>query len=363
MIMTRRNFLKMSAAVGVASALPRAFAAKPDEMRAVLLHLGHNMWCDWFPKEQMARMRELYPKWRTELTPVPDDELRTVDALWRETTDHAAKRGLNAVVIDIGEGVVFPSHPEIAIRGSWSPDKLKDELERLRKLGLEPIPKLNFSTRHNGWMGEYRRMVSSTPYYRFCEDVIGDVAEIFGTPRYFHVGCDEEGPGMAYSPRCLYASLRKGELWWHDFLHVVRTSEKCGMRPWAWNDYGWDHPEEYLKRCPKSVLQCSWYYDEENAGFDPAANKTSDRKRLQAFWDLEKAGFDQTPCGTNWAAPKRAEAGVGADDVMGKLVRLGRKVIAPERLKGFVMASWKPCDTQVHVATLKRGIDLLAEAV
>ena len=59
--MTRRDFVKLSAAAGAAAALPRAFAAKPKEMRAVLLHLGHNMWCDWFPKEQMPRMRELYP--------------------------------------------------------------------------------------------------------------------------------------------------------------------------------------------------------------------------------------------------------------------------------------------------------------
>ena len=41
--MTRRDFVKLSAAAGAAAALPRAFAAKPEEMRAVLLHLGHNM--------------------------------------------------------------------------------------------------------------------------------------------------------------------------------------------------------------------------------------------------------------------------------------------------------------------------------
>ena len=85
--------------------------------------------------------------------------------------------------------------------------------------------------------------------------------------------------------------------------------------------------------------------------------------RLSEFWDLEKAGFDQTPCGTNWVGWKRREEGVGADDVIGKLVKMGREVIAPERLKGFMMAPWASCDTAEHVAFIRRGVDLFAEAL
>ena len=51
----RRDFLKLSAAGGVAAAADFAGAAalkplerwaKADEIKAVLLHLGHNMWCE-----------------------------------------------------------------------------------------------------------------------------------------------------------------------------------------------------------------------------------------------------------------------------------------------------------------------------
>ncbi len=196
-----------------------------------------------------------------------------------------------------------------------------------------------------------------------CEEGIRDVAEIFDTPRLFHIGYDEETAGhQAGSDRCLYVQVRKGEFWWHDFLHIVRTVEANGMRPWCWSDFGWDN-REYFTRCPKSVLQCTWYYDESHGGFDPATNTTSDHKRLAEFWDLEKAGFDQTPCGTNWVGWKRREEGVGADDVIGKLVKMGREVIAPERLKGFMMAPWASCDTPEHVAFIRRGVDLFAEAL
>ena len=63
--------------------------------------------------------------------------------------------------VDVGEGLVYPSHPELVIEGSWSPDKLRAEVRRLRAMGVEAVPKLNFSTSHNGWLKQYRRMVST----------------------------------------------------------------------------------------------------------------------------------------------------------------------------------------------------------
>ena len=357
--MNRRTFISLA---GAAALAPAARAAtKQDEIRSVLLHLGHNMWCDWIPPDIDAAA--LAKQFEGGQSPMPDTVLRCKDALWRETTDYIASKGMNMVVVDLGEGLVYPSHPELAIEGSWSPDKLRAEIKRLNALGLEVIPKLNFSTTHNGWLKHYRRLLSTETYYKVCEDVIRDVAEIFGTPRLFHIGYDEEtARHQGGSKRCLYVQVRKGEFWWHDFFHIVRTVEKNGMRPWCWSDFGWDN-REYFTRCPKSVLQCTWYYDESYGGFDPKTNKTSDHKRLLEFWDLEKAGFDQTPCGTNWVGWKRRQEGVDADDVIGKLVKMGREVIAPERLKGFMMAPWASCDTPENVAFIRRGVNLFAAAL
>ena len=95
------------------------------------------------------------------------------------------------VLIDLAEGLVYPSHPELAVKGSWSVERMRKELDRLRGMGLEPIPKLNFSTTHDLWLGEYHRMVSTKKYYEVCADLIRDVGEIFGTPRMIHIGFDE----------------------------------------------------------------------------------------------------------------------------------------------------------------------------
>jgi hypothetical protein len=353
--MKRREFIALGAMAAAGMGLTPAFAARPDEIRAVLLHLGFNMWCDWFPA---GTDLSKHPK------AVPDKVLRNRDDLWRKATDHAAAKGMNMIVIDLGEGVVYPSHPELAIEGSWSVEKLRAELARLRGLGLEPVPKLNFATSHNGWLKEYRRMVSSSVYHKVCEDLIRDVVEIFDRPRFFHLGCDEETAGFQeWSGETPYICVRKGEVWWYDFLHLVRTVESHGVRAWAWSDYGWHHPE-FMTRCPKSVLLSNWYYDEYLGGFELSSYAAKEhRERLKNFYDLEKAGFDQVPAGTNWVSDFRRSKNAGADDVIGKLVRLCRRDIPAPRLKGFMMASWESCDNEANLKKNLKAIDLFADAL
>ena len=239
---------------------------------------------------------------------------------------------------------------------------MQEEIRRLKDLGIEAIPKLNFSTTHNGWLKHYRRMVSTKEYYRVCEDVIRDTGEIFGTPRFFHIGYDEETASHQDGGYLRFICVRRNELWKHDFLHIVGTVEKNGMRPWAWSDYGWDH-QDFYEWTPKSVLMSNWYYDECYGGFELAENKTADHKRLKGFYDLEKAGFEQVPCGTNWSGWKRREVKVGADDVIGKLVRTCRRDLGAATLKGFMMAPWASCDTEDNLAYVNHGIDLFAEAL
>ena len=326
---------------------------KEGNIRSLYLGLGQNMWCDWYPDGFDT----------SKITAgLPDKKLRCRDDIWRQATDYAAAKGVNQIVVDIGEGIVFPRRPELAIEGSWSAEKAAEEVTRLHGLGLEVIPKLNFSTTHSGWMKHYRRMVGTPEYYRVCEDVLRDVHEIFGAPRYIHIGCDEEDGDwhVMKSKTRQYVVVRRGEVWKHDFLHLVRTVEDLGARAWAWSDYGWEDPS-FMTWCPKSVLLSNWYYDESYGGFDLAANKTSDHRRLKQFWQLEEAGFDQVPCGTNWAGWKRRQLGVGADDVIGKLVRLCREVVSPGHLKGFLMAPWVGgCATEKGLDKIRQAVDLFA---
>ncbi|MBR4756670.1 MAG: Tat pathway signal protein [Bacteroidales bacterium] len=335
----------------------QSFQAPIGDIRALYIQIGNNMWCDWPTQTMGSDLQEavsLLPERKR-----PDLYLTTVDSLWRKVTDHAAQYGINMLVVDLGEGLQYPSHPELAIEGSWSVEKMRSEIKRLNDLGIEVIPKLNFSNTHNGWMKDYRHMVSSVPYYQMCSDVISDVMDIFGHPRFFHIGYDEETEG--HQRGFSYRVQRVGESWWRDFLFIVGEVEKHGARPWVWSDYGWNHPD-YFERCPKSVIQQNWYYDEQYGGFDPETNKTSDYDRLVTYWKLEEAGFDQVPCGTNWVGSKRRELGVGADDVIGKLIPTCRKAISKEHLYGFMMAPWSPCSPE-GTETQLRGIDLFMEAL
>lgn len=338
---------------------PQTVTAPTGDIRAVLLHLGRNMWCD-YPTEHMGA---LSPESIETLTMKPRLSIAWSDERWRQVVDYAAAAGLNMIVIDLGEGLQYPSHPELAVEGTWSVEKMRAEIKYMNERGIEAIPKLNFSTSHNGWMGDYSHMVSSKPYYRMCEDVIRDVVEIFGGPRFFHIGLDEERAAFQEDQTSQYICARKGEYWWRDFLHIVAEVEKHGARAWMWSDYGW-HNEEFYERCPKSVIQQNWFYDEAYGGFDAETNTTSDAVIVKAYHKLEAAGFDQVPCGSNWAGWKRRQLGIGADDVMGKLVQFGRANIASERLMGFMMATWETSvDKDESLQKILNGIDQLAAAM
>lgn len=336
----------------------QSFTAPDGDIRAFLIHLGENMWCDWPSSRLGATLEEAIANLPEAKR--PEIKLRCDYDVWKKVTDHAAAKGLNVLVVDVGEGLVLPSHPELAVEGSWTVEFMREEISRLNALGLEVIPKLNFSTTHNGWLKDYRHMVSSEPYYKACEEILADVHEIFGKPRFFHIGFDEEDTW--HTEKFTYQIRRIDESWWCDFLHIVHTVENLGARPWVWSDYGWDHPE-YFERCPKSVIQQDWYYDESYGGFDPETNTTSDHKRLIEMWDLDKAGFDQIPCGTNWTGWKRKQENVGADDVIGKLVLTGRKAISKQHLKGFMMAPWSRPTCAEKLDTMLSAIDLMADAI
>ena len=289
-----------------------------------LLHMGTNMWSD-IPLTRHSK----YQGEDLDLL-CQADHLRFDETVWRTVTGRMRKAGLNMVVIDLGEALQYESHPELAVEGSWTVERFRGELARLRALGLEPIPKLNFSTAHDIWLKEYSRQVSTSAYYAVCTDLIREVCAIFDTPRFFHLGYDEETPG--HQANQSYMVVRQGELWWHDFLLLARTVEAQGVRPWIWSDYQWNHPEEFLNRMPKTVLQSNWYYGDVFGEDAPggAAVWPQVRKYVQTYLDLDRAGFDQVPTGSNWS-----------NDVnFGGTVDFCRGNLSPERLKGFLMAPW-----------------------
>ena len=345
--MTRKGFL---AGMGALAAVP-AFAKRPEEIRAVLLHMGMNMWGEWRAPGEPKVEGKRYTR----------DEIHFSEDIWNRTVDHAKKRSFNMVVMDLGEFLVYPSHPELAVKGSWSPGRMRAEVERLKAMGLEPIPKMNFSATHHQWLKEYSRMLSTQTYYSVCADIIRDVAEIFGYPRFMHLGFDEETPNNQKGR--LVVCARQNEMWWHDLIWFVKEVEKRGARAWIFSDYGWHH-EGFVDKCPKSVLQSNWYYNEDAQGYDISKMKDWFKPKLRLFADLDKAGFDQVPCPSNWLSPKLKESGRKENsDCADEVVKYCRANIAPERLKGFMMASWADCKGDWAFRFNCAGMDQLAAAM
>jgi len=285
-----------------------------EPIKAVLLHLGFNMWCD----REAGDLSLPYA--------VARPYMRFDTSLWNDLVKRIAEAGLNMVVIDLGEGVKYESHPELAVRGSWTTKRLSRELAKLRALGVEPIPKLNFSAGHDHWLGPYARMVSTDTYYGVCNDLIAEVIDLFEMPRLFHLGMDEES--FEVQRLCEHVVVRQYDLWWKDLRFLVEQVEKGGVRAWVWCDHWvrsgrlWEHPKGSFEKMPKSVVQSHWYY----------GDSFRRKEDVQTYLDLEKRKYDQVPTGSN----------ISSDVNLERTVRFCSRQISPERLLGFMHAPWKP---------------------
>lgn len=280
-----------------------------EKMWAYMLMLGNNMWGDPGSSRTYAPYEE---------------ELSTDDAVWKQVIDFLPSQGINTVLIDVGDGVQYETHPEVSIKGAWSKDKTKKQLDYMRSLGLTPIPKLNFSAGHDAWLKEYSRMLSTPQYYKVCEDLIREVAELFDYPKYFHLGMDEENAGNQKD--FSYCCIRQKDLWWHDAYFLFDTCEIVGARPWVWADFCWHDRDAYLEKMPKSVLQSNWAYHPVKKNADGTYRDVE----YQTYCILEEAGFDQVPTSSTWGCWHNSL----------ETMKLSREHIAPERLVGHMTASW-----------------------
>lgn len=163
-------------------------------------------------------------------------------------------------MLDLCDGIEYGSHPEIAKKGAWTRKNVRDEVKRLKEMGISIIPKLNFSTTHDKWLGEYSRMVSTKVYYNVCRDLINEVYELFDCPKYIHLGMDEED--AKHNAAAEHVVFRQGELYWHDLRFLMDCVEDNGATPWIWSCALFDHPDEYKKHISADeAILSPWYYN------------------------------------------------------------------------------------------------------
>ena len=293
---------------------------------AYLIHLSTNMWGD--PDSyKRNRVAPYYP------------ELPTDDEVWKQVVDFLPSQGINTLLIDVGDGIEYESHPEIAVKGAWSKDKLNAELDRIRSLGITPIPKLNFSCCHDIWLGEYERMISTPKYYEVVRDLITEVAELFGNPAFFHLGMDEET--YDHQKNLKYKVIRDYELWWHDLFYMYDICVKNGCRPWIWGDTIWRKKEEFIANMPRTALISNWFY----GNFSYRPDGSSDEIRIQSYKILADNGFDQVPTGSTWSNWHNNM----------RTMEYFRDCLPAEHLLGFMTAPW-------YMTTDKARYDLLNDA-
>ncbi len=218
------------------------------------------------------------------------DKLNFDDSFWDYILKKSSECGINTILLEVGDGVKFETHPEISLPDAWSHARVRKEVKKCREFGIALIPKLNFSSAHNFWMKEWRNMTSSKPYYDFCRDIIQEIYEMFERPEYIHIGYDEEVPLCCFKPEIEYQIMRKGKLLMDDFKFLIDEVNKTGAKPWAWYDPLWDHAEDYFKymNLDEEVVLSPWYYmGLKKEHFQPLSKYNSDGTENELY----KQGF------------------------------------------------------------------------
>lgn len=341
----RRNFIKQLSAAAVAGMVPNTISSQitatkkintstsptSEKIWACLMHLSFNF----------AGGIKSWGGLRA--------EFETDQSVWDNAIKSMVNNGINMVVINLDDSILWRSHPEISLKNSWTPERLREELEKIRKQGIEPIPMLNFAATHDAWLGKYAKMVSTPQYYKVCKDLIAEAIELFDNPRFIHFGMDEED--YNHQKHFDYIVIRQNELWWSDLYFYISEAMKKNVRPWVWSDYVWHHPEQFFKMMPKSVIQSNWYYGE---AFD--TNQTY----VKAYLDLEAEGYDQIPTGSYHAVPSQDFKALNPKNI-GNTVEFCSKHISDSRLMGFMQTFWMPTTIRFEPTILK-AIDLIGEA-
>ena len=175
--------------------------------------------------------------------------------------------GCRMAVVDVQDFAKYPSHPEIATRNSLPPGKVAAAVSEMKAAGVEVVPLLDFASSNDAWLGEYDRMVCSKKYDAVVHDLIRDAYDIFGRPKYVHIGFERDGRNPR-KPEDGLVIIRQGDLWMRHLVKVTGWVKETGARAWAWFDYPWGL-DDFIADCPKDVIYTNFRPLSETKVSDP----------------------------------------------------------------------------------------------
>ena len=302
----RRQFLKHTAAAAAFAAkfIPSAASAQPDtktssgvKVRALLIHITH-----------------YDPNWNANKD---TEQPFSVEAALK-VLEKMAAYNFNTLVVDIEDGVVYKSHPELKRHYSVPMKDLQLLADTARQKNIDFVPKCNLSksgrNHHDMWMRPHwdgiHWLKNMDEYWQVAGDVIDELVSVCKPQKYFHIGMDEDH----YRSASQYVDAIK-------ILHA--KVGKHNLKTVMWNDTCYENrnvgAQVYADKCraaepllPKDMVHILWDYDLTHKGI------------VRRLTDM---GFEV------WVAPGRNK----------NQIAQWKKILLTEGGTGMLMTNWIKC--------------------
>lgn len=212
-------------------------------------------------------------------------DMETVETVLK----YAAEKCFDHVLIFVGDAYEYESHPEIAVEGALSKAEFTEFLNKVRAMGLTPLPMLDFGFAFDAWLSRADIVIPSDEYLSLASDLIKELCEVFDSPELFHLGFGDESAKAQYVKAL--RRTRNGEEWFKCVNALCNTVRICGSRPWIWADNFLLDKEAFDKNIAKDVVLSTQSY-----GYIKRFPNGSYRDEVtQSAVELDKLGYTQIP--------------------------------------------------------------------
>lgn len=278
------------------------------------------------------------------------------------------KCGFNTILWEMEDAVRFDTCPEIAAPDAMSKAELAAILAFARESGLENMPLLQ-TLSHNAYVLRHPKYqhLSERPGFlelyclsrpetgRFLTDWAMEIADLFGNPRYFHIGADEANKIGKECDLCRKSveELGVAGLIVKHLSPVEQALFERRITPVMWADMVHNHAG--LKTMlDRRIILADWWYEPAEQAF---RRVSPDKRRVNVFAEaaeLRKSGFAVWGCGASRCYGDSVFA--PRHDHHFKNHREWRRAFAEIPLEGVMLTSWSwhlfPLELQMPVIAL-----------